>query len=258
MQLAPMLSLFLFPNRTQFNHPRSNPGVVPLKKKGHIFMEIVRIQLAIFFKHLISRPDHLAKRIDEKLGGIFDAMPEIIGLPMDAPPEIPIVRCNSTKFPYELSIARNRCDFFIKPQQENRDLEIIELRYSKYISNVIESSISDNEITRIGIVYSAFEEQATPCDFISYKYFGSTVSRANELSFRMNREKQLNGIKINNILKVENATRKKDNVVGVAYTRDINSSRLSETKKSLTKRQIASILDFSYSLLTKAKFGEVK
>ena len=74
----------------------------------------------------------------------------------------------------------------------------------------------------------------------------------------MNREKQLNGIKINNILKVENATRKKDNVVGVAYTRDINSSRLSETKKSLTKRQIASILDFSYSLLTKAKFGEVK
>lgn len=96
-------------------------------------MKVISIQIALFFKDLVSRPDYLAEQINKKLGNIFDAMPICIDLPLEAPAEIPVVQRKSTTVPHSLNISRNRSDLTLYPMQENNQLQIIENRYSETI-----------------------------------------------------------------------------------------------------------------------------
>ena len=221
-------------------------------------MEVIRIQLALFLRDLISRPDKFAESINQRMDNVFDAMPEILDIPMDAPPEIPIARFKSSKVPYLLNVSRMRCDLLISPQEENRFLKIIKNRYHNAFKACIKEALKSNAIARVGIVYSAFEEVNDPCSVISQKYFGNQVSDVDELSFRINKVHTLNNIQINDILKVAKGTRKNDNVSGIIYTRDVNSSSLSQKDANLTEEQVLEMLEFSYGALSDEKFREIE
>ena len=222
-------------------------------------MSVIKIQIALFFKDIISRPDLLAEEINQKLGNIFDAMPTCMDLPLDAPPEIPIVYRKSTKLPHLLNVARNRCDLILTPMLENNSLGVIEARYNNEITEYIKAAIAGYDVTRIGIVYTVFQEVETPCDYISNKYFGGLIKGESELSFRVNKLTNIKGIETNCVFNVSNAIAetngKKDE--GVLFIRDINNV-VKATNSKLTLKQITNILKHSYSMLDEKVFGDAK
>lgn len=224
-----------------------------------IIMKVISIQIALFFKDLVSRPDYLAEQINQKLGNIFDAMPICMDLPLEAPAEIPVVQRKSTTLPHLLNISRNRSDLTLYPMQENNQLQIIESRYSDDILNYIKTTIQDHEIIRVGIVYTVFQPIDMPCDYISERYFGGNIRGENELSFRMNKIINVRGVNTNNVLNVSNAVAnangKKES--GVIYIRDINTVT-EGAPKTLSLKQITNILKHSYTILNNESFGEAK
>ena len=222
-------------------------------------MKVIKIQVALFFRDIISRPDILAENINQKLGNMFDAMPTCVDLPLDAPAEIPIVYRKSTKLPHQLNVARSRCDLILTPMVENNSLAVIESRYNNEILEYIKAAMEGNDVIRIGIVYTVFQEAEKPCDYISTKYFGGLIKGENELSFRVNKVTNIKGVETNSVFNVSNAIAetngKKDE--GVLYIRDINNV-VKTTSSNLTLKQITNILKHSYSMLDDNVFGEAK
>lgn len=222
-------------------------------------MKVIKIQIALFFKDIINRPDFVAENINQRLGNMFDAMPTCMDLPLDAPAEIPIVYRKSTKLPHLLNVARNRCDLILTPMIENNSLGVIESRYNNEITEYIKAAMEGNDIVRIGIVYTVFKETEKPCDYISNKYFGGNIKGENELSFRVNKVSILKGIETNSVFNVSNAIAetngKKDE--GILFIRDINNV-VKATNSKLTLKQITNILKHSYSMLDENIFGEAK
>ncbi len=222
-------------------------------------MKVVKIQVALFLKEFLNRPDLLAERINQGLGNLFDAMPTCLDLPLDAPAEIPVVTRKSTKLPHTLNIARKRCDLILTPSIENENLSVIESRYSDEISEFIKATSQSAEIVRVGVVYTVFQKNAEPCNYISEKYFGGTLKGENELSFRVNKVTNIKGLSINNVFNVSNAVAEVNGQEesGVLLVRDTNNVRDSENKP-LTEKQINSIMKHSYMLLNEEIFGEAK
>lgn len=222
-------------------------------------MKVISIQVALFFKDLVSRPDCLAEQINQKLGNIFDAMPICMDLPLEAPAEIPVVQRKCTTLPHLLNISRNRSDLILYPMQENNQLQIIENRYSGDILNYIRTTIQDHDIIRVGIVYTVFQPIDTPCDYISAHYFGGNIKGENELSFRMNKIIGVKGVNTNNVFNVSNAVANADGKEesGVIYVRDINTVT-EGTPKTLNLKQITNILKHSYTVLNDKSFGEAR
>ena len=222
-------------------------------------MKVINLQVALFFKDIVSRPDLLAENINKRLGNMFDAMPACIDLPIEAPAEIPIVYRKSTKLPHTLNVARNRCDLFFTPMVENDSLGVIEARYNNEIIEYIKATMEENNVIRIGLVYTVFQEAENPCDYISAKYFGGHIKGESELSFRVNRIMKIKGIEVNSVLNISNAIAETEGKKeeGILFVRDINNA-VKTTSSDLTLKQIVSILKHSYSLLDENVFGEAK
>lgn len=222
-------------------------------------MKVIKIQIALFFKDIISRPDLLAEQINQKLGNMFDAMPTCVDLPLDAPAEIPVVYRKCTKLPHLLNVSRNRCDLIFTPLVENNVLSVIEARYSNDILEYVKAAMSNYEIIRIGIVYTVFQENKKPCDYISSKYFGGLIKGESELSFRVNKVTNVKGIETNCVFNVSNAVAETDGnkEEGIVYIRDINNV-VKVMNTPLTLKQITNILKHSYSMLNDQVFGEAK
>lgn len=222
-------------------------------------MKVVKIQVALFFKDIVSRPDLLAEEINQKLGNMFDAMPTCMDLPLDAPAEIPVVCRKSTKLPHLLNVSRSRCDLILTPLVENTSLSVIEARYNNDFLEYIKVAMKTNEIIRIGIVYTVFQENRKPCEFISDKYFGGLIKGESELSFRVNKVINIKGTETNCVFSVSNAMAETDGKKeeGVLYVRDINSV-ITVANSPLTFKQITNILKYSYSMLNEQEFGEAK
>lgn len=222
-------------------------------------MKVLKIQIALFLKDFINRPDLLAEHINDRMGNLFDAMPMCLDLPLDAPAEIPVVTRKSTRLPHVLNVSRNRCDLILTPNIENSSLSVIEARYSDEIDTFIKATLVNNSLLRIGVVYTVFEEKVKPCDVISQKYFGGSIKGESELSFRVNKVTSIKGIEVNNVFNVSNATAETNGETreGILYIRDINNV-VGVANTPLTSKQITSILKHSYFFLDDQVFGEAK
>lgn len=222
-------------------------------------MKVITIQIALFFKDIISRPDLLAEDINKKMGGIFDAMPTCIDLPLDAPAEIPVVQRKSTRLPHVLNVSRNRCDLILTPLVENSYLSVVEARYGNEILEYIKAAMQGNEIVRTGIIYTVFQADKKPCEHISNKYFGGLIKGGSELSFRVNKVSNVKGIDINCVLNITNAIAETNGQEeeGILYIRDINSV-VNVTNAPLTFKQLNNICKHSYTYLNEQTFGEAK
>ncbi len=220
-------------------------------------MRVLSIQVVLFSRDLISRPDLVANKINERLGNVFDSIPTCLNLPLDAPPEIPVVQWQSNKFPNVLNVSRIRTDFIINPTEENSTLEIIESRYKDTIVRYISAVAEQCPVFRIGIIFKVFEEVDDPCSAISEKYFGGFIRGAQELSFRQNKVSTIKGIKINNIFNVANSViQAEKSLRGILYTRDINNAVNQSSNEVITQKRIETVLKHSFSFLADSKFGE--
>ena len=73
--------------------------------------KLIKLQIALFFFEIETRPDRLISVVNDNLGNLFDAMPSIFPIPQEAPPEIPIVTLSDSNQRFSCSIARSRIDF---------------------------------------------------------------------------------------------------------------------------------------------------
>ena len=220
-------------------------------------MNVVSIQVILFLKNIIARPDFLAEEINQKMNNLFDAMPTCIDLPPNAPAEIPMVFRKSTNSSHTLNISRMKCELTFSPTIDDNQLSTIHKKYSEYINSYINAAILNHEIVRIGIIYTVFKSCDNPCEYISHNYFNDSLINKDELSLRLNKVTTIDEIKINNVFSISDVIAKinEKDKRGVLITRDTNNvPDVSNTP--LTFKQISSILSHSYSKLDDSIFME--
>ena len=190
-------------------------------------MKLFKLQLALFSNDLIQRPDLLLNTLNSKMNGIFDDIPNIINLPIDAPAEIPIAQTKSKNGVYLLSISRNRVDFSVSPLFESEENPVdlfksIKPMMEKYSKEVL----SNIMVGRVGLVITLFENIPGNSKAIFDKYFKETYSNGYiEAALRVNKQSLNKGIVYNNILDLETADIQINNSLekGVLFIHDINN-----------------------------------
>ena len=95
-------------------------------------MKLLNIQIALFSKDNISRPDLVLNQINESMNKIFDEMPMIMDLPEGMPTNIPIAQVASKSKEYALSVARGRVDYYINPKLFKEESITPEEAYNNY------------------------------------------------------------------------------------------------------------------------------
>ncbi len=191
-------------------------------------MKLLKLQLALFSNDLIQRPDLLLNNLNSKMNNIFDDIPNIINLPIDAPAEIPVAQTKSKNGVYSLNISRNRVDFSISPvyELEENPLDIfksIKQLIEKYSKEVLSNTI----VGRVGLVITLFENISYNSKAIFEKYFKEMYSNGYvEAALRVNKQTLNKGIVYNNILSLETADIQINNAIekGVIFIHDINNA----------------------------------
>lgn len=167
-------------------------------------MKLLSLQMALFTKDLMGRPDLIFAEINKKTGNLFDAMPNIVNLPIDAPPEIPIVQARSLDGKYTMNLSRNRADFIVSnkyeedgtPNEVFRDVRIMLEKYYKYM-------LETNEIIRVGLVVTLFHPDMTNVKDIYLKYLKDEYREGcAEVTIHTNNQKLNKGIIFNNLRQI--------------------------------------------------------
>ena len=76
-------------------------------------MIILTTQIALFPNRVIERPDLVYEEIKKAEHGLFNALPNIVDIPINSPTDIPLVQAKSLDNIYSLNVSRGRIDFFI-------------------------------------------------------------------------------------------------------------------------------------------------
>ncbi|MDO8657612.1 MAG: hypothetical protein Q7K55_02635 [Candidatus Levybacteria bacterium] len=188
--------------------------------------EFIQIQLGIFFKNdFQGMPENASLIIKEQFGNDLNA--QIIGIPNNAPSEIPRVVINSPLV--NVNLSKNRIDFFSK------DKTFITANQDK-IFNVLEKlSVA---VGRVGVVFTYFKE--ANIEEIKSLFDKSKISSLNptEITIRFNEKAKINEIISNNsqlyvsgFANDKNGSKKE----GVVVTRDINSLQEDINKNEFNK-----------------------
>lgn len=204
--------------------------------------QFIQIQLGLFFKNdFQSEVENASLAIKKEFGS--DINPQIIGVPNNAPPEIPRLVINSNLV--NINLAKNRIDFFSKKETFVQD------NFEK-IFNIV-SSISV-EIGRIGVVVTSFKE--IPISEFKKIFDQSKISSVNpkEISVRLNEEADLVNLKINNSQMYATGSIKSADGVqknGVIITRDINTLAENIKTNSFSKEDLNKFIIEAISLADK-------
>lgn len=177
--------------------------------------QFIQIQLSLFFSENFSEQ---VEKISLKIKDVFgvDLNPQILGIPDNAPSEIPRIVVNSTLL--NISLAKNRLDIFSPNENFLQD------SFEKIVE-IIESS--KVKINRIGHVTTFFKEDAFEDLFELFdrsKFDEKFLPK--EINLRFNEEKEFSIGKINNSQTYEVGSMiGKDGEIkeGVLITRDINT-----------------------------------
>lgn len=192
------------------------------------FMEkqFIQIQLGLFFKNdFQGMSENASLIIKEQFGNDLNA--QIIGIPNNAPSEIPRVVINSPLV--NVNLSKNRIDFFSK------DKTFITANQDK-IFNIIEKLAV--VVGRVGVVFTYFKE--ANIEEIKSLFDKSKIPNLNptEITIRFNEKTKINEIISNNsqlyvsgFANDKNGSKKE----GVVITRDINSLQEDINKNEFNK-----------------------
>ena len=204
--------------------------------------QFIQIQLGLFFKSdFQSEIENASLAIKKEFGS--DINPQIIGIPSNAPSEIPRLVINSNLV--NINLAKNRVDFFSK--KEN----FVQENFEK-IFNII-NAISV-EIGRVGVVVTSFKE--IPISEFKKIFDQKIISSTNpkEISVRINEETKLVDLKINNSQMYATGFIKGDDGIqktGVIITRDINTLAEDIKNNSFSKEILNNFILEAISLADK-------
>jgi hypothetical protein len=195
--------------------------------------KIIKLQVALFFQAPESRPDIHYNPINNDMGNLFDGMPQIIPLPLEAPHEIPRVTLRSGNDRYNCNIAASRIDLIFN-ETGAHELEWPEITkdFSAKSTLFIKSVFSRVQIVRFGLVGSFFIPDKSAASSISRKYLKQDLSTAEELNLRYNKKTESHGLELNNIFSINTATMAfPQEEKGIYIERDINNVLTGTTLK---------------------------
>src|SRR5690625_154819 len=188
--------------------------------------KIVRLQLALFFQYQVSRPDNLMGGINSAMGNLFDAMPQILPIPAEAPAEIPRVQMRSENGKYNCNIACSRVDFILNGDFRDEivwpDLTKDFLAKVKlFISSVFEQS----NVVRFGLIGNFFIPDKSATMSMTRKYLKIDLNSAEEINLRFNKKSSSHGYILNNITSVSTALAETNGQIdkGIFIELDVNN-----------------------------------
>jgi len=229
-------------------------------------MKLFTIQIALFPKDQIDRPDKLKEIITQRMGeDLFDAMPMILNIPQNVPDDfpVPIVQASSTNGRYALNIGRKRIDFIVNPDYYDFSEPMDAYNaYKAKIDKYFKAVTSYCDLLRIGIVYNLFEETQQNVKAIFDKYLKQGFNaKCVETTIRTNTQKQIGKMLLNNIKIVEAGTihitrnNAAEDKQGVLIQFDINN--VPEQQNKLTNDKIITILSSAAKVLESSEIKEM-
>ena len=137
------------------------------------------------------------------MGNLFDAMPQILPIPIEAPAEIPRVHMRSENGRYNCNIACSRIDFIVNGDFRDeiswpnmtRDF-LAKLRL--FVDNVF----GESKIIRFGLIGNFFIPDKTASASLTKKYLKADLNSAEEINLRFNKRSAIHGLQLNNITSV--------------------------------------------------------
>lgn len=196
-------------------------------------LRLIQLQLALFFEDVENRPDKFVSRMSEVSDNIFNQMPTILPIPIEAPPEIPVVIMNSEDNLYTCNIAKSRIDFIANlsnysDQSINDQLDNF-LRIIRPYAAIV---FGYKNIVRFGLVGQYFYKTDNSINEIKDKYINTNLKDLKdleELSIRYNMRCNSNSLQLNNIVELgkgvfqQNINNNISNQDGMSILRDINN-----------------------------------
>ncbi|CAK3652317.1 hypothetical protein ACNO7T_07170 [Vibrio campbellii] len=188
--------------------------------------QVIKLQLALFFESYQMRPDNLMHSINSDMGNLFDAMPQIIPMPEDAPLDIPRVQLRSENNRYNCNIAPSRVDFIINGNGSNESSWVqLTNDFLAKLRLFVRSVNSKAASIRFGLIGNFFIPDNVNSASITRKYLKVDLNSAEEINLRFNKRNSLYGLNLNNITSINTVIAEINNVPnkGVFIELDINN-----------------------------------
>lgn len=215
-------------------------------------MQLLRFQMAVFFKNPAERPDLLSGNMPKELLELFDLIPVVNPIPQIPQgftniniPDIPVVTLQSSQQGYQGTISKGRADFYYNYAGQKEYGEILK-EVAQYAKRFMEFLYSKQQVNRVGCVVNAFFPEENPVKTIAKKYANRDLQNSEELAVRFNRRTQTGGILLNNIVNARSETLtfdKQSPSKGIILECDINNVA---QPMQLTDEQCVAI--FKYAL----------
>ncbi|WP_220720400.1 hypothetical protein [Agarivorans litoreus] len=188
--------------------------------------QVIKLQLALFFESYQMRPDNLMHSINSDMGNLFDAMPQIIPMPEDAPLDIPRVQLRSENNRYNCNIAPSRVDFIINGNGSNESSWVqLTNDFLAKLRLFVRSVNSKAGSIRFGLIGNFFVPDNANSASITRKYLKVDLNSAEEINLRFNKRNSSHGLNLNNITSINTAVAEINNIPnkGVFIELDINN-----------------------------------
>lgn len=191
--------------------------------------KIIRLQLALFFGVPELRPDRKSEKINEEMGNLFDAMPQIMPLPQEAPLDLPRVLMSSGDGKYSCHISCSRIDLYYNAGGQSEDawptvVQDFRIKCKLFIRTVC----TDFVVNRFGLVGGFFIPDKSASANLIRKYIKPELGALEEINIRYNRKSQTHGLTLNNIFTINSAEMSGTGEKGVFVERDTNNIIMSD------------------------------
>lgn len=190
------------------------------------------LQVALFFRDRVDRPDQLATNINKQLDNMFDKIPTVIPVPEDAPVEVPVVMMTSTTLPYQLNFSRKRADLILPhsgPVERGKDQRNQFVEFAKKLSGQMAREVS---IIRVGVIAHCYQPVEDVPAYINRKFAKRSIpSNADEVMIHYNIKKDKNKILTNNLITIQeqNFTNSSDVIMKGVYFMFDKNNHISES-----------------------------
>jgi hypothetical protein len=208
-------------------------------------MTPIKVQLALFFKNTLDRPDEEYMNLNKEMNNLFNNTPTIIPVPDDAPKDIPVVQLSSKEKGYRANISRKRADLFFDPNKNDKnDKNIDEIMkdFNIKVDNFIDFFVNICRINRMGFVVDNIFISKDSVKKINKRYLKEDLSDSLELKLRFNRRNKINQFNYNNITDISNVKVNIDNKekTGILIHKDLNNVQISD---HLNKKQLINLFE---------------
>ena len=202
------------------------------------------LQVALFFKDRVERPDQIATNVNDTLGNAFDRMPTVIPVPEDAPVEIPVVMMTSSKLPYHLNFSRKRVDLILPHSGPVERGEEQRNQFVEFAKNFSDQMAKVTKINRIGVISHYYHPIDDIPKYLNSRFTNHSIDKkAEEISIHYNIKKKKNGFITNNLVTIQEQNFMNGDemaVKGVYFMFDKNNH---PSDKSLQKNFIHEMID---------------